>query len=318
MPRKPPRFHGFVGQKKILDHLLRLLEGAKAQGKPLPHCIFKGTSGSGKTTLAYALADEYGTTCIHANGHDNLETLCTKLRKLNACDILLIDEAHNLTPAAQELLYTAIDKREIHGWAYQGTQKPGSTPAPCIEIQPWSLILATDRAGKLRDALKKRIAVTVWLRPYTETEMREIVDRMASDEGLLMKAQGANLISKISDGNPRKARHHIQQLAMFYATGPDEALTLHDIRRYLNSAGIDADGFSPEHRHYLRKLHTFGKASIDSLAITLHEDNDSVKYEIESKLIQNGLIRFGSGGRELTPTGLAWIESNIKHQKDQH
>lgn len=152
--------------------------------------------------------------------------------------------------------------------------------------------------------------LTVWLRPYTKAEMREIVDRMSSDEDLLLNAHAANRIAEVADGIPRKAKHHIEQLALFYADDEHQALTLQDIRRYLDSAGIDVDGLGPEHYYYLRLLNGCTKASIISMSLSLQMDPKWVQKEIETPLRRRGLIYIAPGGRTLTETGADWIKKH--------
>lgn len=126
MPRRPSQFHGFVGQKDRLSHANRLLQGAKARGQPFPHTLLNGPSGCGKTKLAQAFAAEYDTTCIEAHGQDDRPTLCSKIQKLEACDVLFIDEAHGLDKDAHELLYGVIDNLQIPTWAHRSANLPGT------------------------------------------------------------------------------------------------------------------------------------------------------------------------------------------------
>ena len=58
MPRPVYSFRNFIGQRKVVELLLRQLRGAIARGEPFPTACFAGPSGVGKTLLAKTLAGE--------------------------------------------------------------------------------------------------------------------------------------------------------------------------------------------------------------------------------------------------------------------
>lgn len=315
MPRRPTYFHDFVGQSDRIGHAKRLIDGAKAAGEPFPSSLFIGPSGSGKTLLARSFSKEFGSKCIEVHGHNNPAVLCSKLSELNTTDVLFIDEAHNLSAECQELLYPVIDEYRIAAWSSKGQGQPAANEGVEGKIQPCTIILATDQPGKLLQALRKRMSVYISLRPYNKAEMRAIIDRIAADRSLLLTPQAANAIAAASCGLPRKARHLLEQLALFLSEATRREITLEDIRKFLKSLGVDANGYDLDDRRYMKTLHQLGKASLESLSVSLRTDPAWIRSEIEPRLLTHGQVRIGPGGRELTEKGRKWIESHTQTKK---
>jgi Holliday junction resolvasome RuvABC ATP-dependent DNA helicase subunit len=81
-----PKFHDFVGHKKVVDLLRRQLEGVQARREPFPHTLIVGASGLGKTLLAKALAAEYGAEIVKTIGDISKADMVDRLVALNEND----------------------------------------------------------------------------------------------------------------------------------------------------------------------------------------------------------------------------------------
>jgi Holliday junction DNA helicase RuvB len=302
MPRPAPRFRDFIGQKQRVDFVRRQLAGAQVSNEPFPHSLFRGPSGVGKSLLARALAAEMGTDTIEAMGYDDRSVLGEKLGRLRNHDILLVDEAHRLGYSEQELLNEAIDDNSI----------PAPAPGPAdgrVALPPWTLVLATDQPGRLLDALFKRVVLEVQLDYYPLDELKEIVAAMAGQPkiNILLTAQAAKLVARVSGGLPRQAKQHLQMLRNFYPDAESREIGVAEVRGYLDARGFDEEGLSPSECRYLEVLARLGASSLESIALALGCDQRFVRREIESPLVRRGLVRIASSGRQLTAAGREWV-----------
>jgi Holliday junction DNA helicase RuvB len=320
MPRPLPNFNGFVGQDDAVRIVTRQLVGAKARTQPFPHAQFFGPSGVGKTFLAMAIAKEFGTNLIIASGYDKTEDILSNLQKLNVCDFLLVDEAHNMLPRTQEALYSVIDSQCLPEWAGGTSHTPAGAAAASRKINPSTIILATDQPCLLLNAMRKRIALSVELLLYSPQEMKEIVDILASQMDLLLTGQASYKIATLSRGLPRQAKQHLQKLRFHFPDAVQPKIGVAELDDYLRTFGIDDKGLTPLDRAYMSSLQVFGTASIETLAGSLVRSVDWLKQEVESYLLRLHFIKIGARGRQLTNIGIDWLRSsNLQVQtKEEH
>ena len=85
------------------------------RGEPLDHILFHGPPGLGKTTLAQAVANDYGSKLVIANGASITKPvdIVKYAIKMKPNDILFIDEVHALSSKLQENLYTIMEDFRI-------------------------------------------------------------------------------------------------------------------------------------------------------------------------------------------------------------
>jgi Holliday junction DNA helicase RuvB len=318
MPRPVPKFRDFIGQKSAVDLLRRQLAGAQTLREPFPHTLFTGPSGIGKTRLAEALAAESGTRVVKIMGHLAPESLVSQVTTLQFGDFLFIDEAQNLKPVLQEMLLHLIDDRQVSA---PTIKTPGRAAlaglSPEQRVEPHTIILATDRPGSLLNALQKRMALQVSLALYDLRELKEIVDRQASDMDILISPQAARLIAQVSAGLPRRAKHHLENLRRHMPIGQSQEFTLQHVRRLLAAFRIDDQGLGERERDYLSYLAEVGSASLESLALYLGIDSMFVRQQIEPVLQRQRLIVIGPSGRKLTASGQQFISNDqTSYQED--
>jgi Holliday junction DNA helicase RuvB len=267
----------------------------------------------GKTTLARAVAKEMGVACKVVHGRAKPEDLCDALVRLQKGDLLFLDEAHSLPRESQECLFEVIDNgtmvdlwRDTDPNVQVQRDKDGR-----LIIAPITVVLATDQPGKLLDALSKRMEHRVFLHDYSVHELKEIIAAVSSERGLLLSTQAMGVLARASQAQPRRAVNYLMGMRREYAAQLQRQFTADDVRKYLQSAGTDELGISPEQQTYMTKLQKLGKASLATLAGLLGSDAGYVQSEIEPGLVKLDFVHKSTSGRVLTQGGRQWVQQHI-------
>ena len=301
MGRPARRFHGFIGQRRVIGHLQRLIGGAKTCGDPCTSLLLVGAAGFGKTSIAKAVADEYGSDfrCLLASGDTKPAEICAVLREVRHGDVVLIDEPHALTRDAQQILYLALDE-----WRVPVEVKRGISRSKLESIAQFTLILATNEPGGVKRALRSRLT-RIEFDPYTLAELKAIAEQVAREKDIDLSPQAARLLALVAQGSPRIIARRVQNLKHYWPDG--RALSKDHVRTFLLSEGLDERGFTAHQQLYLRHLAAMpgGQCNVERLAIKLGCDAANVRQEIEPFLIEQGLVDPTSRqGRGITEDGL--------------
>jgi len=99
------------------------------------------------------------------------------LSKVQAGDVLFIDECHRMTSMTEEMLGLAM----MPPYTFvipPASQLSGAEERP-VTMAPWTCIGATTVYGKITKPLRDRMALTVQLKPYGAADMSEILRRAA-------------------------------------------------------------------------------------------------------------------------------------------
>jgi Holliday junction DNA helicase RuvB len=313
--RKPEDFHGFIGQRKYIRFLRNQIRGCKAMTEPCPHLLLTGASGMGKSTLAQAVATEYGTPCVILHGTKSAKEVCEELVKRAKYDILFFDEAHNLPTKSQELLYQVIDGApDMDRTVTDHLQGEGDTKRDAngkLVIPPVTIILATDQAGKLLDALRKRMEHIIPLLPYPDKELKEIASNCASGLGMEISRQALLAVARASQGQPRRARNLLIGIRREFHASKNQQRSERDVHHYLRGAGMDALGLDDRQRSYIAKLRKLGHASLERLASLIGSDPEDTRKYIETGLVHLDFVRVDGKGRRLTLASKKWWRNHI-------
>ena len=154
---RPKQLTQYVGQSEMLETLRIALQAAQQRSDPMEHLLLHGPPGLGKTTLAHVVAVEMGTQLHLASGPalTKASDLVGTLTKMQAGDVLFIDEIHRLPAAVEEYLYPAMEDYKIDFTLDSGMHARVVSYA----LQPFTLIGATTRAGLLTGALRSRFGL---------------------------------------------------------------------------------------------------------------------------------------------------------------
>src|SRR3954449_12024033 len=191
---RPRRLDEYIGQEKIRDQLGIFIEAAKRRSEALDHVLLFGPPGLGKTTLSHIIAYELGVNLRQTSGPvlEKPKDLAALLTNLEKHDVLFIDEIHRLSPVVEEILYPALEDYKIDIMIGEG---PAARSVK-LDLQPFTLVGATTRAGMLTNPLRDRFGIVARLEFYNAEELARIVTRSASLLNAQIHPDGAFEIAK--------------------------------------------------------------------------------------------------------------------------
>jgi Holliday junction DNA helicase RuvB len=161
---RPRRLDEFVGQQKVKDNLRVFIDAALARGEVLDHVLLHGPPGLGKTTLAQILAHEMGLEIRLTSGpaFGNGAELIALLSEQADRRAIFIDEIHRLSRVIEEHLYPAMEDWRVELIIDKGPNARHFN----LQLEPFTLIGATTRAGLITPALRSRFGIVCHLDFY--------------------------------------------------------------------------------------------------------------------------------------------------------
>jgi len=301
---RPATLAEFIGQEQLRRNLAVFIEAARGRDEPLDHVLFYGPPGLGKTTLAQIVARELGVGFRATSGPviARAGDLAAILTNLQSRDVLFIDEIHRLNPAVEEILYPAMEDRQLDLVIGEGP----AARSVRIDLQPFTLIGATTRSGLITTPLRERFGIPLRLDFYAPEELELIVRRGAGLLGLSLTDDGASEIARRSRGTPRVAGRLLRRVRDFASVDGAETVDARTADRALTELDVDGSGLDMMDRRYLLCIaenYAGGPVGVETLSAALSEQRDAIEEVIEPFLLQRGLIQRTPRGRMLTAIG---------------
>ena len=295
---RPQTLAEFVGQAPIKANLSVFIDAARGRGEALDHVLLFGPPGLGKTTLAQIIARELGVNFRATSGPVLAKAgdLAAILTNLEANDVLFIDEIHRLAPNVEEILYPAMEDHVLDLIIGDGP----SARSIRIDLQPFTLVAATTRAGLLATPLRDRFGIPLRLEFYTPKELKRVLEQAARKMGAPLTADGAAEIAARARGTPRVAGRLLRRVRDFAGAEGAAEIDRACAGRALARLEVDEAGLDSLDRRYLRVLienYAGGPAGVETLAYAIAESRDAVEDVIEPFLMQQGFIQRTPRGR---------------------
>lgn len=308
---RPQRLTEYIGQERMKESLRVCIDAATGRGEALDHAIFYGPPGLGKTTIAHIIAKEMGGTIRSTSGLvlTHAGDLAAILANLQPRDVLFIDEIHRLPPAAEEVLYPAMEDYQIDLVIGQGS----SLRTMKLDLPPFTLIGATTRAGSLTSPLRERFGLVYRLDFYLPEDLKVIIARSARLLGVRIEDEGAGEIAGRARGTPRIANRLIKRVRDFAEVKAQGWITRSVAQEALQWLGVDQAGFDEMDRKILltiiRKFRG-GPVGIDALAAAVQEEKSTLEDVYEPFLLQSGYLDRTARGRQVTAKALQHFGEN--------
>jgi Holliday junction DNA helicase RuvB len=298
---RPKLLDEYVGQAKTREQLEIFIGAAKKRGEALDHVLLFGPPGLGKTTLSHIIAHELGVNLRQTSGPvlEKPKDLAALLTNLEKNDVLFIDEIHRLSPVVEEILYPALEDYQIDIMIGEG---PAARSIK-LDLQPFTLVGATTRAGMLTNPLRDRFGIVARLEFYTAEELSRIVRRSAGLLNAPMDEEGGAEIARRSRGTPRIANRLLRRVRDYAEVKGSGHITAEIAHKALKMLDVDPQGFDVMDRKLLEAvIHRFdgGPVGLDNVAASIGEERDTIEDVIEPYLIQQGFLQRTPRGRIAT------------------
>ena len=179
---------------------MEALSGAIAQGNVAHAYLFAGTRGTGKTSVARILAtgigcsqnDLYEIDAASNRGIDDIRELRENIsiQPLESpFKVYIIDEAHMLTKEAWNALLKTLEEPPAHA----------------------VFVLATTELEKVPETIISRCQLFQFRKPSREL-LKNLVLRIAKEEGFTLEPSSADLIALLGDGSFRDTQGILQKI----------------------------------------------------------------------------------------------------------
>ena len=298
---RPKLLGDYVGQKKVREQLEIFISAASKRGEALDHVLLFGPPGLGKTTLSHIIANELSVNLRQTSGPvlEKPKDLAALLTNLEKNDVLFIDEIHRLSPVVEEILYPALEDYQIDIMIGEG---PAARSIK-LDLQPFTLVGATTRAGMLTNPLRDRFGIVARLEFYTPAELQKIVIRSAGLLKVQMDEAGGFEIANRSRGTPRIANRLLRRVRDYAEVKGTGIIDEQIAKAALAMLDVDPQGFDVMDRKLLEAvIHRFdgGPVGLDNVAASIGEERETIEDVIEPYLIQQGYLQRTPRGRIAT------------------
>ncbi|HEM46332.1 MAG TPA: Holliday junction branch migration DNA helicase RuvB [Alphaproteobacteria bacterium] len=298
---RPRTLEEFVGQEKTKSNLAVFIEAAKRRNESLDHVLLYGPPGLGKTTLANIIARELAVNIRVSSGpvFQNPAELLGILTQLEARDVVFIDEIHRLNRVVEEHLYPAMEEFRCELIVDKGPHARHYS----LSVEPFTLVGATTRAGMITPPLRSRFGVSIRLDFYGPDDLLLIVRRSAGLLGIEIDGEGAAEIAARSRGTPRIANRLLRRVRDFAEIEGRGVIDRKMADFALGRLEVDECGLNDMDRRILRTvIEKFGggPVGINSLAVAVSEEGDTIEDVYEPYLIKEGFLHRTPRGRVAT------------------
>jgi len=311
---RPKTLNDIIGRKKEKDYLKVVIKAAKKRGEAIDHIILHGPPGLGKTSIAQVVANEIGTPFYSTSGPAIMKKgdLASILTSIEKNGVLFIDEIHRLNKTIEEMLYSAMEDRNLDIIIGKGP----SAKSIKIELNPFTIIGATTRIGLLSSPLRDRFGIDLHLDYYPYDELLELVLQKARILKVVIPKDAALVIAKRARRTPRIAIRILKRVRDLAQYKGFTDINLKTTLEALEMMEIDEFGLDNLDRRILSALYynyKGGPVGLSTLAATVTEDIGTLEDVYEPYLLKEGFINRTPRGRVITEKTINYFNTHGKN-----
>lgn len=298
---RPKWLKDYIGQDKVKEKLEIFIESSLSRKDPLDHVLLQGPPGLGKTTLSSIIANELGVNLRVTSGPaiERPSDLASILTNLQHGDVLFIDEIHRINRSVEEILYSAMEDFVLDIIVGKGPNAQSIR----IDLEKFTLVGATTRAGQLSAPLRDRFGVLLSLNLYDADDLTTIIKRSASILEIEIDDEGAYEIAKRSRGTPRIANRLLKRVRDYAIVRKESKIDWQTSKEGLNLLEIDDMGLDTMDKKIVMTMYQNfdgGPVGIDTIAASTGIENVTIEDVYEPYLLQIGFLSRTPRGRVLT------------------
>jgi Holliday junction DNA helicase RuvB len=213
--------------------------------------------------------------------------------------VLFIDEIHRLNHVVEEYLYPAMEDFNLDIMIDKGP----SARSIKLNLNRFTLIGATTRAGMITAPMRARFGVVNRVGFYSVEEINTIVKRSAGIMAVEIDDEGAMEIARRSRCTPRIANRLLRRIRDFAQVRGEGKVTEEIARVGLTALEVDERGLDDMDKRIITTIidkFGGGPVGINTLATAVGEEGETIEEVYEPYLVQEGFLERTSRGREVT------------------
>lgn len=183
-----------------------------------------------------------------------------------------------------------------------------------IDLPKFTLIGATTRIGLLTAPLRDRFGVINRLELYSPEELTKIIKRSANVLKIEIDDKGALELARRSRGTPRIANRLLKRVRDFAQIKYEGKITERVAAESLDILEVDRNGLENIDKELLKcmiKKFDGGPVGVDTLAVSIGEEAETIEDVYEPYLIQQGFIKRTPRGRVATSLAYEYFGLNL-------